>query len=232
MKFEYYLLQLKIFQMRPITIFNGKPFFRFFKKTHRTLQWKTLYNINFPMKSTWIDSHPRHWNWRWGRRYLVSEIRILRCLFSVRATWDLHRLHRLHRLQFFVCGINQWLSIDNRIYWNNKWLVNDNEVLTDCSRDVIGAVGRASALLSGTGRLLSHPRLHRHRHVVRELPHKDATVARHADEMLAVVGEAQTRHQLGMAVHGGHALARVVIVHCQSLIRAACGHVEAAVVQT
>ena len=27
MKFEYYLLQLKFFQMRPITIFYGKPFF-------------------------------------------------------------------------------------------------------------------------------------------------------------------------------------------------------------
>ena len=32
MKFEYYLLQLKLFQMRPITIFYGKPFFRFKKK--------------------------------------------------------------------------------------------------------------------------------------------------------------------------------------------------------
>ena len=30
MKFEYYLLQLKLFQMRPIAIFYGKPFFRFF----------------------------------------------------------------------------------------------------------------------------------------------------------------------------------------------------------
>ena len=38
MKLEYYLLQLKLFQMRPITIFYGKPFFRFFFKTHRTLQ--------------------------------------------------------------------------------------------------------------------------------------------------------------------------------------------------
>ena len=39
MKFEYCLLQLKLFQMRPITIFYGKPFFRFKKKkTHRTLQ--------------------------------------------------------------------------------------------------------------------------------------------------------------------------------------------------
>ena len=27
MKLEYYLLQLKLFQMRPITIFYGKPFF-------------------------------------------------------------------------------------------------------------------------------------------------------------------------------------------------------------
>ena len=32
MKFEYYLLQLKLFQMRPITLFYGKPFFRFKKK--------------------------------------------------------------------------------------------------------------------------------------------------------------------------------------------------------
>ena len=32
MKFEYYLLQLKLFKMRPITIFYGKPFFRFKKK--------------------------------------------------------------------------------------------------------------------------------------------------------------------------------------------------------
>ena len=32
MKFEYYLLQLKLFQMRPITVFFDKPFFRLKKK--------------------------------------------------------------------------------------------------------------------------------------------------------------------------------------------------------
>ena len=32
MKFEHYLLQLKLFQMRPITIFYGKPFFKIKKK--------------------------------------------------------------------------------------------------------------------------------------------------------------------------------------------------------
>ena len=32
MKFEYYLLQLKLFQMRSITLFYGKPFLRFKKK--------------------------------------------------------------------------------------------------------------------------------------------------------------------------------------------------------
>ena len=38
MKFEYYLLQLKLFQMRPITIFYGKPFFflDFFKNSSQT----------------------------------------------------------------------------------------------------------------------------------------------------------------------------------------------------
>ena len=51
MKFEYYLLQLKLFQIRPITLFYGKPFFRFKKKliacsnknnidwTGRTIRW-------------------------------------------------------------------------------------------------------------------------------------------------------------------------------------------------
>ena len=35
MKFEYYLLQWKLFQMRPITVFYDKPFFRFKKKRYR-----------------------------------------------------------------------------------------------------------------------------------------------------------------------------------------------------
>ena len=51
MKLEYNLLQLKLFQMRPITIFYGKPFFRFKKKTHRTLQWMSMY-----YQSSWSNS--------------------------------------------------------------------------------------------------------------------------------------------------------------------------------
>ena len=65
MKFEYYLLQLKLFQMRPITIFYGKPFFRFFKKTHRTLQWKTLYLPSMSNKHDFFLRPKTMWNVNW-----------------------------------------------------------------------------------------------------------------------------------------------------------------------
>ena len=95
----------------------------------------------------------------------------------------------------------------------------------------MGAVGGAPVLLGLALRLLAEPGQHRHRHVVWQLPDEDAAVARHADQVAAVVGEAQARHQLRVAVHGGHAVARVVVVHGQRLVRARRRHVQAAVVQ-
>ena len=48
MKFEYYLLQLKLFQMRPIIIFYGKPFFRFL--TNSSLKHSTKNSSHTVMK--------------------------------------------------------------------------------------------------------------------------------------------------------------------------------------
>ena len=73
MKFEHYFLQLKLFQMRPITIFYGKPFFRFKKKTHRTLQWMmTLYIIT-----------QQHWN---SAALLIESIRKQNIMWNMNLT--------------------------------------------------------------------------------------------------------------------------------------------------
>ena len=49
--------------------------------------------------------------------------------------------------------------------------------------------------------------------------------------MLAVVGELDPGHELGVADHGGHALSRGVVVHAEALVRAGGGRVHAAAVQ-
>ena len=62
-------------------------------------------------------------------------------------------------------------------------------------------------------------------------PYKYTSITGHCDEVLAIVGEAQTCDQLRVAKHGGHTLARVVVVHTHILVRTACGRIDATLVQ-
>jgi len=68
--------------------------------------------------------------------------------------------------------------------------------------------------------LLRQSRVHGHHHVVRDVPHEYAPVSRRRYEPTAIVREAQARHQLRVAQHRRHALARIVVVHTQRFIRA------------
>lgn len=79
--------------------------------------------------------------------------------------------------------------------------------------------------------LLTQSGVHGHHHVVRYLPHEDASVPAGRYQSATVVGEAQARGQFGMAAHRGHALARVVVVDGERLVGARGRHVDAATVQ-
>jgi hypothetical protein len=66
---------------------------------------------------------------------------------------------------------------------------------------------------------------------VGQLPYEDATIARNADQVLAIIGETQSSHQFRMAIHGSHAFTGIVIIDGQCFIRAAGGYVETAAIQ-